>query len=373
MRTPESLRVAAVLALASAGCQSAVNPDKIAPVLASTVCSSIYDKVLTRSTGCFKAPRAWIVATSAAPDCAGYDVSADASRMQVDTGKLDACLNDIGAATCYDLFGAPGVGLPGACAQIILPQVPFAGTCYLNEECVQGTYCGNLLACPGTCKRYLAQGATCGSAAAPCDPSLVCRYLSSTAAARTCEAYLAPGADCSKDPNACATGYSCVYSAATVPQYQCTVQAAGGPCQGPEACPVPYYLCIGYNNLVTPIVLGTCQVPKGVGSGCTVGAGECPYGAYCAGPAGASGTCTIYPSPPTVAGTCGSVNGERVDCIGGYCNGTACAPYIAPGQTCSTTFSPDPSVQCGRVQNGYYCAGTSPNPGTCASFLCREP
>jgi hypothetical protein len=372
MRTPESLRVAAALALAAAGCQSIVNPDKIAPITASSVCSSIYDKVLSRSEACFKSPKAWIQTSSPVPDCAGYDVSIDATRIQVDTSKLDTCLNDIGAANCYALFGAGGIVLPGtACPVLVLPQVPVGGVCYMNEECSTGTYCSDFAACPGTCRRFSGLGAPCGgSAQAFCDPSLVCRTSGAAGATGTsCLSPLAAGVECTTAKEGCASGLYCEFNAAAVPptpQYTCQAQVgAASPCQGPEACLVPY-LCTGAT------MPGTCKLPAAAGGACTVGANECGYGHFCQGAPAGTGSCVLYPSPPSAAGTCGSVNGELVDCIGGYCNGTACAPYIAVGKACSTTFLPDASVQCGRIQNGYYCAGTTAL-GTCASFVCREP
>lgn len=369
MRASPSLGLAALLALAGAGCGSIANPDKIKPVLASTVCTSIYNAILNRLEGCFKSPKDWIQATSPVPDCAGYDTAAVSGRMQVDTGKLDTCVNDIAAANCYDLFNG-GLNLPGAaCPVILLPQVPVGGVCYMNEECTTGTYCTDFLACPGTCRRFSGQGFACGgSGQAFCDPSLVCRTSGAAGAtATTCELPLLTGADCTSAQNGCGPGNYCKFMGATaLPAYTCQPQVgATSACQSQAACLVPF-LCTGSATT-------TCQLPKAAAAACTVGNHECGYGDYCSGgAAGTAGTCVRYPSPPSGLNTCGVVNGEYVDCIGGWCNSGQCATYAPVGGSCNPSLTPDPNVQCGRLQMGYYCAGTG-TAGTCASFICREP
>lgn len=369
MRTPMSLRVATLLALASSGCYSIVNPDKIKPT-AAALCATVVDALLAKSAGCFHSPRAWIEATGGGADCAAYDRAVAAGRLQVDPRQLDPCVADIAATDCLTLFAASGSGPPGACAQLVVGTVQVNGSCYLDNECASGGYCGGLT-CPGTCTRYGATGDPCGTAAYPrCGPTLTCL---SVGAAKTCESYLTAGADCSLNTSGCGGGLACDTSSPT-PSYKC-VAALGASCAGPGGCPVPGLVCVGY----TTVTAGVCRVAKSVGDAtCIVGQRECAYGAYCAGTAvGATGTCTAYPSTMNASFACGVVHGELVDCIGGYCSfpGSvlvgACTSYVPLNQPCDTAYLPDPSVQCGRASNGYFCDPTAPN--ACRHYACTEP
>lgn len=367
MNTPLALRAAALLALASSGCYSAVNPDKIKPPQTpSAICTGAYDQLLAKSAQCFHSPTEWVDATAGTPACADYDRAVANGRIAVDPGKLGACQNEIAAADCLTLFATPATGAPGACGQLIQGQVQVNGACYVDGECVGGTYCRGLT-CPGTCTSYGGSGAPCGTATDPfCGAGLTC-----LGPAQTCQPYLSSGADCSANRGACAPGLVCDTSTLPTPSLTCVTAAPGVACAGPGACPVPGLVCVGY-TLTTP---GNCQVAKGVGRACIVGQHECAYGAYCAGSAvGATGTCTLYPSTLNASFACGVVLNELVDCIGGYCAFTSpgvgsCVSYIAPSQLCDISYPLDSSVQCGRFDNGYWC---DPG-GSCRYYRCTEP
>ncbi len=363
MRTPESLRLAALVGLAAAGCSSAVNPDKIKPT-ASAICGEGYAALLDKSAQCFVSPPAWIRATSPAPDCAAWDRAVAAGRLHVDPGQLTQCLSDIAAIDCLTLFATAASGLPGACAQLVTGQVQEAGSCYLSDECASGTYCDLGATCPGTCTAYGGPGAACGATGDPyCRTDLACI----DAGTSTCQSYLGTGADCSSNRFACAPGLVCDTSSAA-PTLKCVTAAVGVPCSGPEWCPVPGLVCAGY----TAATAGTCQATKGVGAGCLIGNRECAYGAYCAGTTvGTPGTCVAYPSTLNASYACGVVLNELVDCIGGYCAAGSCVSYIPTAQACDIAYLPAPDVQCGRWSKGYYCDPATPN--VCKYYRCTEP
>lgn len=363
MRTPMSLRVATLLALASSGCYSIVNPDKIKPPQTpSAICAAVYDQFIARSVECFHSPIQWVEATGGSPDCKAYDRAVASGNLEVDPSKLGQCQRDIAATDCVTLFLSPESGAPGACAQLVTGKVPESGSCYLEDDCVSGTYCGGLI-CPGVCTRYGGSGAACGTLAdAACGPGLAC-------IASTCQSYLSLNGDCSANTSACAPGLWCDPGTG-----RCSSAGVGTSCPGPEGCPVPGLLCAGYDKALS--LAGTCQVARGLGTACTVGRRECAYGTYCAGSAIlTTGVCTLYPASLNQSVPCGLLMNELVDCTGGYCSfvGAAvvgsCVSYIAPNQTCDTTYPVDASAQCGRRSNGYWCDPL----GTCRYFRCTEP
>jgi hypothetical protein len=369
MRPLESLRLAALVGLATAGCSSAVNPDKIKPT-ASAICTEGFSALLAKSAECFHSPPAWIASTGTAPDCAAWDRAVAAGRLRLDPGQLTQCLSDIAAVDCLTLF-ASASALPGACTQLVVGQVQESGGCYLPDECASGTYCDLGTACPGTCRRYGGPGAACGGGAdAWCRSDLACIDNSGTS---TCQAYLGANADCSANRLACAPGLVCDTSSTPTPSLKCVTATTGTPCSGPAACPVPGLVCAGY-TATTP---GTCRVAKSVGAACVVGNRECAYGAYCAGlAAGAPGTCIAYPSTLNASYLCGVVLNELVDCIGGYCAYSApgtgsCASYVPTSQACDLAYPLDPNVPCGRWSKGYYCDPTAPS--VCRYYRCTEP
>ena len=361
------------LALASlllAACQSAVDPDQIkptGPATAAGLCQEVTAALVDLVVECLGVPRAWAQQGNDLLNCSKWDASVAAGRMRYDLFYGDACVDLVRTTSCAQLLGGSGGGgsLPGACGQAVQGLVPAGGVCATEQDCSSGTYCSYTGGCGGTCKAYAALNQRCVedigpvSAYTQCAPGLVCVADPPPATTSVCISPIPLNGSCPAGYG-CAEGLYCDRTAVSPAAWTCQAQQTSGTCTQYDACQEPFYHCSSPNPSVTP---GTCRPLATETQSCKHGYGDCVDGTYCytgasIPAAGDSGTCTIFPGPPSVCGTYGV---ERIRCLGSYCSATtgqgACTPYIPLGSPCD----PAAADQCGP---GNFCT-TSP-PSVCA-------
>ncbi len=357
MTRTRPLVLAASLALAA--CSSMVDPDKIkptGPATAGALCQEVTSAFIDRVVECLGVPRAWAQQPGGGPNCSRWDASVAAGRLRYDSFYGDACISLLRTMPCDQLFGGSGGGgPPGACALALQGLVQAGSACVTDEDCAGGTYCDFKGACGGACNAYATLGQQCqvGGVYTQCAPGLFCIADPAPATTSTCQSPIVQGSPCPAGWG-CADGLFCDRSATP---YRCQPQQTSGSCTQDDGCLRPRYHCSR-----DPIALsGNCRPVALETQNCTNGYGDCVGGTYCntggTPPAvGVSGTCIIYPGPPSVCGTYGA---EWIECLGSSCSATtgqgACAPYIPLGNSCAPT---GPSDQCGP---GNYCTLGPPN------------
>lgn len=371
-----------------------LDPGKLDPRRsAAAVCPVLFDGVVTKFQACeglapYYADRMF---ASTKATCTMVAAGEAAGRIAYDRAVADACLAALDpAAGCASL---------SACnAPPFVGQVPAGGTCYDQIECATGLTCTRPAAsgaCPGTCKAPGAPGARCLALDPPCDAN---SYCDTTPVVPTCAARAGLNQACSTIP--CAPQLACVqltvlqcvaqgglgapcsstapcgdglYCDANLLPATCkaisTTQAQGQRCAYPNTCgpglfcdpsqvcqaelaagaSCPGYGCQAPARCTADVVGGTvrhCALPLAEGQACSPGLQACQGGLYCAaGALPGAAACTRLPG---VGAQCGTLSGETVDCLDGWCNlgsttasvGT-CAAFLAPGATCTR------DAQCG--------------------------
>jgi hypothetical protein len=388
------LRPALLAALLATGCIPDVA--KLDPFRsAEAFCPVYFDMFAAKFVDCFGVapylePSIYGGFTSS---CAEIAAGEKAGRIGFDRAKAEAMVALIQTQGCNSL------NLPDS-ANPFVPLVGPGGQCLSKQECTTasaGCYNPNLT-CPGTCATAGAAGALCSTSTYSRYP--VCGsafYCDTSTASPVCAPRVASGQPCpSGNSSSCAAGNYCTPAGAL---YQCVPQLIlGAPCTGYSQCAEPSLYCDPATSLCAPVnaavpLGGTCDyqfvrcasglwcdtslpvykcaatLPLGAlcsgdsacgsaglscvsdspssatshcryrlaeGAACTVGVNGCQEGLYCNGAAaGGAGTCV---RSPTVGHACGTILGERVFCLDGWCDrpgtpqplqGTCTAPYPA--------------------------------------------
>jgi hypothetical protein len=213
-----------------------------------------------------------------------------------------------------------------------------------NPPCDDAFYCS--VAASGTsptCQAALGTGATgCSTSAVPCKASDYCDVAATPTS--TCKPMGGAGAACTTDtqcdyqndiycnttsgkcylanisatagqscasPNRCADGLWC--DATSTCRSPLPLGAA---CSGDSACGRTGNGCIADSTATG--ALSHCRIRLVEGASCVVGVRGCQPGLYCNGSAtGGTGTCLRN---PTVGQACGTIFGERVSCLDGWCD-----------------------------------------------------
>jgi hypothetical protein len=349
--------VATLTAGLLAGCGSS-SADK-GPANAGALCEAYSSSLASKLSACTSGsmPEAYVdLMISSLLDCQTFQSAQDAGRVTFDQAKAKACLDIIGAKTCAQFIASFAI-FPAECADAVAPKVPAGGTCYsaVGYECVAGwcSFSGTACYSGGSCVTSATLGQSCASPARcaqglTCNTSLVCETQPVTT-------ILAAGGNCSAMGTVCGDGLVCDSSVA--PRLCVARRAAGADCSGTwsTACLAGLRCDPGSSLCVTPPKLGEACVP---------GTLSCAGNAYC----GAGNKCA---ASPAIGGDCTPVMGELVLCQGSWCappvapsTTPKCTAYASPGTACDTSNM----LQCGI---GYECnpidTGTV---GTCGRNFC---
>lgn len=271
-------------------------------------------------------------------DYAYYEQSVTDGRTNFDASQLQACHDALVALGCELQTAA----LPDACQAAVGGTVADGDACVATIDCDQRSYCKNTDACPSTCARRKAAGASCDSSD-ECNADLFC-------IGGACGSPLQDlGESCENADEVCRYGNACVANAGGdavcgVPSFDLDVGAScdlarGKYCKEGNACVV-----VDQGTDTTE-----CQPQVGPGDDCLPGSpSQCPVGHFCEF---ASGTC----QPQGAAGE---------DCVGNPNNPNQCTP----GNVCvSGTCEP-----IGRI--GDDCAaGGQCRSGNCPDGKCAAP
>ena len=313
------------------------------PATVAQYCDAYWGAYAARWAGCEHGSAAEAAAVFApAPRCADAVQAVAAGRASYDASRAGACLSFVGTASCGVLEAFLEGKYPQAdCAAAIAGSLAAGAECYSHESCASGVCLGSPNACPSTCVTPTPSGSPC-EFGVPCAAGTFCNILLATAA---CTPFVQVDGSCWND-YWCGPGLFCEF--VSFAENGCRPRVTSGSCTRDEEC------AIGYRCSST----STCVAWRGPGESCTQGENACGPGLWC----GAGGTCVDGPTPPEA---CANVSGEDRPCIGGFCSwtGTAfvCAPWLAPGDTCSLESQCRPTDVCDT-------AGT----GTCET-LCAEP
>ena len=295
-------------------------------------CTEYTDAVCARLAECQGATAAdWCTVAGKQRLCAEVAASErnGTTRYQGDYAK--ACLDIVASLPCRFLAGSSNTELDVVCSEALNGLVPMGGDCRANRECERDFHCDrSATRCPGVCRRLRDGDEACDELnGVLCATGLSCINGACTIA-------LTADAGCD-DSRECEAGLFCdaFRNPAT-----CAPVRSDGPCHFDEGDCAAKASCTGQR--LSANGTGTCAVSKQQGAACTVGQNECNTLLSCVG-----GACTSWSK---VAGTCGSVSGERLGCLEGGCDETAgVCVSLGAGEPCTD------NAQCGQ---GGQCIGT---------------
>jgi hypothetical protein len=310
------------------------------------------------------------IAAAQSMDCASFGLPKDLNPFIPLVGVGGACVTgeECTAASvgCFN----PTLTCPGHCLALGTTAGVACGG--WNPDCGDAFYCAvSVSGTSPTCQATLGTGATgCSTGSPPCKAS---DYCDSVAVPSTCKPLGAAGAACTSNsqcdyrnafycnttsgkcfaanygatagqscayPNRCASGLWC--DATSICQAPLPLGAA---CSGDGACGRTGNGCVSDSTTVG--ALSHCRIRLAEGASCMIGVSGCQPGLYCSGSAaGAPGICA---RSPKIGQACGTILGERVNCLDGWCDrpgtpqplqGTCTAPYPAwatcTGNECGT-------------------------------------
>jgi hypothetical protein len=261
------------------------------------------------------------------------------------------------SAGCYN----PGLTCPGHC---LAATTTIGAACGgLNPNCGDAFYCDTSFTMP-ICMGRLTDGSACAGS----PPCLARSYCDTSSAAPTCRPVGSVGSACTSDTqcdyqndiycnttsgkcyaaNTSATaGQSCAYPNRCGSGLWCDATSTcqpplplGAACTGDSACGRTGHGCVA--DSAAAGALSHCRIRLVEGASCVVGVRGCQSGLYCNGSAlGGTGSCL---RSPTVGQACGTIFGERVNCLDGWCDrpGTPppdqgiCKTPLKAGAACPT-------------------------------------
>jgi len=333
------------------------------------------------AASCSTAIRCGVLGASEAATCASDAVSArqaypppysasdavTAGRLTFDPAAAARCLSALGSAPCT--ANAVLTPVPD-CEAVFAPVVAVGSQCFSSGECVGG-YCDAPDSCAGTCRAYLAAGASCTNAT-QCDP----RTDFCDPGSGSCTSLPVAGASCSGE-GSCFSGLFCVVSGSNTsgacqpagmvgdvcqaltlsgstcsPDLYCDATAApavcaarlssGSACSSDAACS-DGLACIGLKLDPTSLAVtapGRCAPLLDVGSTCdpTADSTGCPFYQRCDAP---TQKCVLMGT----AGDDCSTTGYCRDYL--YCDQTSkCAPALVAGAACDPTQDACANLPC---------------------------
>ncbi len=330
-------------------------------------------------------------------DFARMNVSASlaASQRRVDNGELTfdpakarACIDELNALACSDLYldGGP-FGPAEACREALTGNKAAGESCSDDAECAPSLYCDRSMACPGTCAEPIAAGGSCRDEQRCADGQRCFVPDGSTDGMGTCMTPADEGEACDTEMGPpCARSLRCQTDGDSTAgtcgrEFSASTDAAMG-----EACGViGRGLTLCADGLVCAIstgFMGTCQADGlGEGEACPFAIPDpCGDGLYCDGamPGGPTGMSTMgtCKKMPAAGEPCGQVSGLVGD-DGPFEDGL-CAPGLACDQTASTPTCVEPKPNGQPCRSDLICASnyceTAPDDdtGTCMDApLCR--
>jgi hypothetical protein len=265
--------------------------------------------------------------------CTAVAASVAAGRVIYDPSQLGKCLGDTSSQTCAQWYG----DTTPVCT-MFTGTLGEGGACHTYEECKNG-FCDLHDACPGVCHPYVGVSSPCDNKTKFCDPrTSVC------GSGFTCVALTHPGLG-----DAC--GQEGAYCNAAVSwcdgTNHCVARQTSGPCTLGNECALGT-ICAG------PQKATTCQLPVGLGGGCTPGTTQCQYPGACDA---ATNTCVER----KVGDPCGQINlPENQVCVESTCiynaktSGT-CTAYRQDGESCGSGL---PSCLASSTCRGGMCSPT---------------
>ena len=272
--------------------------------------------------------------------CAAVQKEIDKGLISYDATKGAACIAALGTLPCDFIFGLASA--PAACAAMLSGKVATNGSCYSSVDCQAG-FCTSEVTttCPGTCKPFGADGASCADDA-PCGSGFECFT-------GACKARSAAGGACP-----CKVGLWCDLDLSTNSGTCKARLAAGASCNahGSDTCAI---------GLICAADTATCKALAGEGDTCVPptqsgGPTVCGRGYHC------DSSTKKCVSDPTAGHACSA----DVNCLMGYCDDVTtpsapvCKALVSDGGNCT-----DP-LQCASLSctNGKCDASTS---GVCVS------
>lgn len=286
-------------------------------------------------------------------DDEGIIAGIQAGRVTYDRDAAASCIagfHDLQCADAYfnrSVIVALEVEVP-VCQDVFQGTVPLAGACYSPVDCAgDDTFCDKPDGCSGTCRAFVADGATCSPGIAVpfaercrldgsfCDPvDSICKPIH------------ADGTACTDDVE-CRWGHGCVDGVCGAPPPVQTGEA----CLAAFQCP-PNDLCRSETGPGGPY---TCVTRVGEGASCTTDQSSvpaCEAGLSCFDTGGG----LLCHAQQALGGRCETDS----NCTEGWCDST-CVPPRAEGEPCGVE-DPYGTRHC---QPGNFCS----DDGTCTALL----